>query len=298
VSTDEISGALPDIDIGAGADAMPIDTPNALVDELHDRLHALRALTASDDEERTDMILSEFGVKGKVETDIVNELAAMKPLWMPHRFEQAHYLVMRSLEVLDRNGARGAQLPKLGILKPVAAWLVQLVARFIVRNHQAEVIGAIKNLYIRREVNSPKNSPERFMLRRARIDAERVMPTLKKNPLGVPTFLFGGAVLSWLSQALGAAVERAKSKIGFGVALFVLFLLFVAASWAVLRGAAVARHRIRLSLDESLKALWETIGACGSPPKDAANSFAVLAIVISGLGFVLVFVGAIIAFIR
>ncbi len=292
----DVTGSLGDE--GAGVDAVPIEEPNALVDELHDRLFALRALAHTSDEEGTDAILQEFGAKGKVEQDIIKELAAIKPLWMPHRFEEAHYLVMRSLEVLDRNGARPAKLPKLGFLQPIASWLVQLVARFIVRNHQAEVITAIKNLYIRREANSPKNSPERFMLRRARIDAERIMPTLKKNPLGVPTFLLGGAVVSWVSNALGSAVEKAKSKAGFSIALGVLFIIFVAASWAILRGAAVARHRIRLSLDKPLHALWETVGAAGNPPKDSASAFALIAIIVSGLGFLLTLIGVVVAIIR
>jgi hypothetical protein len=297
VSEQSIEAAL--TDGGAGADAIPVDEPNALVDELSDRLHALRALSHdSEGGEGADAILQEFGAKGKVEQDIVKELSALKPLWMPHRFEQAHYLVMRSLEVLDRNGARAAKLPKLGPLQPIASWLVQLVARFIVRNHQAEVITSIKNLYIRREANSPKNSPERFMLRRARIDAERCLPTLKKNPLGVPTFLLGGAFVSWISSALGSAIEHAKSKTGLLIAVLVLFMLFAGASWAVLRGAAVARNRIKMSLDKPLNALWETIGAAGKPPKDSAKSFALIAIIITGLGFVLIPVAIAVAVFR
>lgn len=81
---------------------------------------------------------------------------------------------------------------------------------------------------VRREANAPKSSPEWFMRRRARIDTERVLPTLKKNALGLPTFLLGGAVVSWVSTTLGQA------------------------------------------------ALWETIGAAGKPPKDAARQFALV----------------------
>jgi hypothetical protein len=294
VASDRVAG-----DRVAGDDGVLPDEPNALVDELSDRLQALRALSHdSEGGEGADAILQEFGAKGKVEQDIVKELAALKPLFMPHRFEQAHYLVMRSLEVLDRNGARPAKLPRLGPLQPIASWLVQLIARFIVRNHQAEVITSVKNLYIRREANSPKNSPERFMLRRARIDAERCLPTLKKNPLGVPTFLLGGAFVSWISSALGSAIEHAKSKTGLLIAVLLLFILFAGASWAVLRGAAVARNRIKMSLDKPLHALWETIGAAGKPPKDSAKAFALIAIIITGLGFVLIPVAVAVAVFR
>lgn len=114
------------------------------------------------------------------------------------------------------------------------------------------------------------------------------MPTLKKNPLGVPTFLLGGAVVSWVSTALGRAVEGAKSKTGFIIAMFVLFAAFAALSWVVLRGAAVARYRIRISLDKPLHALWETIGACGNPPKDAAKQFALIAVLLTVVGFVVI----------
>ncbi len=270
---------------------------SALLDEFSDRLSAFRTLTHGDDQVATDRILGEFGATGKVERDIVRELSARRPLWMPDRFEEAHRLVMRSLEVLDRNGARPVN-PKLGPLTPIAAWLVQLVARFIVRNHQAEVITQIKNLYIRREANAAPNIPERFMLRRARIDAERIMPTLKKNPLGVPTFLLGGAVLSSLTSALGNAIEGAKTKIGLIIASLLLFALLALITWAVLRGAAVARHRIRLSLDKPLNALWETIGACGKPPKDSAKAFALIATVVTVVSFIVLPLGVGLAFFR
>jgi hypothetical protein len=274
------------------------EEPNILIDELGDRLRALRKLSSEDDEAGTTSILDEFGAKGKVEQEIIKELAALNPLYMPHRFAAAHHLVMRSLEVLDRNGARSASVPKMGPLTPVAAWLVQLVARFIVRNHQAEVITSIKNLYVRREANSPRDSAERRMLRWARMDAERILPTLKKNPLGVPTFLLGGAVISWISSALGAAMDGAKSKIGLLLLIFVLFLLLIGVSWAVLRGSAVARKRINMSLDGPLKALWETIGAAGKPPKDSARQFALIAIILTGVVFILIPIALVVAVFR
>ena len=127
---------------------------------------------------------------------------------------------------------------------------------------------------------------------------ERVLPTLKKNALGLPTFLLGGAVVSWVSTTLGQAVEGAKSKVGFIVALLVLFVVFGCLSWAVLRGSAVGRHRIRLSLDAPLNALWETIGAAGRPPRDAARQFALLAITFTGVGFLLIPIVLVFAFLR
>jgi hypothetical protein len=39
-----------------------------------------------------------------------------------------------------------------------------------------------------------------------------------------------------------------------------------------------ARRRIHLALDEPVRAVYETIGACGPPPKDQTTNFAIYAI--------------------
>lgn len=271
---------------------------NLVLDEIGDRLDAFRKLS-KDDQAGADAILDEFEVSGKAEQDIVFELSARKPLYLPGRFEEAHRLAMHSLEVLDRNGARGPKLPKLGPLQPVASYFVQLVTRFIVRNHQDRVIKAIKNLYIRRETQCAKDAVERHMLRRARIDAERIAPTLKKNPLGVPTFLLGGAFLSGILSFLGGAAQSAQSgKLALIIATVVLTLVTLGVSYVVLVGSAVARKRIKLTLDRPTRALWETIGACGKPPKDDAKQFALIAIILSGLGLLIVVIGLIFALVK
>ncbi len=271
---------------------------NLVVDELTERLTAFKQLS-KDDVDGASAILDQFGAKGKVEADIIKELAARRPLYLSGRFEEAHRIAMRSLEVLDRNGARAAKLPALGPLQPIASFLVQLVARFIVRSYQADVIRAIKHLYIRRESQCAPMSPERFILRRARIDAERVQPTLKANPIGVPAFLLGGAFLSSILSTLGRAVSSASaSRVGVFVAAGVLVAVISGASWVVLRGAAVARSRIRLTMDQPLKALWETIGAAGNPPKDQARAFALIATVLPLLGVVVLVAGIVLGLLK
>ena len=49
-----------------------------------------------------------------------------------------------------------------------------------------------------------------------------------------------------------------------------------------------ARRRIRLCTDQPMTALWETIGACGNPPKDGSYDFAVYAIILLVLTFAVV----------
>jgi hypothetical protein len=68
------------------------------------------------------------------------------------------------------------------------------------------------------------------------------------------------------------------------IAVSVLFAL----SWVALYSAAVARRRIRLATDQSLAALWETIGAAGEPPRDESYNFAIYAIVLLALAWIVV----------
>lgn len=282
------------LDRKTAAPAVPADEePNLVLDELGDRLEAFKRLRKSD-EAAADAILDEFGASGKAEEEIVSELSKRKPLALPGRFEEAHQLAMRAFEVLDRNGARSAKLPKMGPLTPLAGFGVQLITRFIVRNFQSGAINSVRNLYIRRETQCAAESHERRMLRRARMDCDRVAPTMKRNPLGVPTFLLGGAVISTIMGSLGQAVNNAKSgRVGLIVATVIVALLVVGLSWVILRGAAVARKRIRLSTDQPLKALWETVGAAGKPPKDSARQFALIAIILTGAGFIVTVLGVI-----
>jgi hypothetical protein len=258
---------------------------------LIDRIDALRVLRADSDEDKG-RLLEEIGGKGKAEQDLVNELSKPRPLWRPDRFEEAHRLMMRSLEVLDRNGARPAKMPRLGPLSPIAQWAVQLVNRWIVKSHQNTLVDRIRKLYERREANSVWGSAEHVMLRRARIDAVRVEQGFKGKALGLPTFLLGGAFLSSILGAIGNAARNAIDSRGGVIALTVIFgLLMAALAWVALYAAAVSRRRIRLAVDQPLKALYETIGACGKPPKDQSYNFAIYAIVLTVLAWIVIPLG-------
>jgi hypothetical protein len=97
--------------------------------ELLDRIDAPRVRRDTSTEEKG-RLLEEIGGPGKVEQEIVSQLSKIKPLWQPAQFPEAHRMAMRSLEVLDRNGVRGAPMPKvLGPLKPIVGFIVQLVTR-------------------------------------------------------------------------------------------------------------------------------------------------------------------------
>jgi hypothetical protein len=250
-----------------------LDEPgrSKVLDELLlDRIEALQVLRAKTPEEKG-RLLEQIGGRGKAEQDIVNEISKTKPLWRPDRFEEAHRLAMRSIEVLDRNGARTATMPRIGPLKPVAQWIVQLITRWIVRNHQNSIVTRIRKLYERREANAIWGTPEHHMLRRARINAVQVEKGFKADTLGLPTFLLGG------NSGVGTIV--------FGA---IMAVVLAAVAWAALFGAGVSRRRIRLSTDQPLKALWETIGACGKPPRDASYDFALYAIILTVLAWIVI----------
>ncbi|CAN5603346.1 hypothetical protein BH10ACT2_BH10ACT2_01250 [soil metagenome] len=253
-----------------------------------DRIDALRILRAVTPEEKGEL-LERIAGPGQPEQDIVDQLSKIRPLWRPDRFEEAHRMAMRSLEVLDRNGARPAKLPRLGPLKPVASYIVQQMTRWIVKGHQNTLVTSIRKLYERREANSLPGSPEHLMLRRARLSAARVEPGYKGKQLGLPTFLLGGAILSTVFSGLQAFFTWAFSDLTGSIILAaVLGVLFGALAWAALYAAGVARRRIRLSSDQPIHALWETIGACGNPPKDSSYDFAAYAIILLTLTWLLV----------
>ncbi len=247
--------------------------------ELLDRIDALRVLRADSPEEKG-RLLEEIGGPGQVEQDIVDELSKIKPLWEPDRFAEAHRLVMRSLEVLDRNGVRSAPMPSaLGPLRAVVGVAVQLVTRWIVRAYQNDLATDVRELYERREANCIWGSPAHVMLRRARINAAQVEHGLKSNPIGVPGFLLGGAVISGMFSAIASIVTSAvNDETGRIVLGFVVGTILIALSWVALYAASIARRRIRLTTDQPIRALWETIGAAGSPPRDHSYQFAVVAI--------------------
>ena len=265
---------------------MPDHNPLVL-DEVSERLDRFPTLAMSDDA-AADRLLNELGGSGRVEREMLTELSAPRPLAHPERFAEAHGVAMRALEVLARNGGRAPSQLRLGPLTGAARWVVQQIVRYLVRSHQAQVIDGVRDVYVRRLAWMPRGTPGRLDLARARIDVERAMPAFKKTTGGLPTFLVGGAAVSSLAQ-VGRLTASASGAPGIVVvaASLLTFLVLAAASWAILRGAAVARRRIRLTLDGPLTALWETIGWCGRPPRDNTRTFAVVAIALTVVGWVL-----------
>jgi hypothetical protein len=277
----------------SGSDPAPTDsgiakTERLLLDELSDRLETLKLFTTND-EQRADAILEQFGAKGRVESDMLDQLASRAPLEHPNRFEEAHQTTMRALEVFDRNAARPPSNLQAGPLEPVAAFVVQILIRMIVRNYQKSVVNHIRQLYARRWAGSAKGTPEFAMLRLARLEMERIAPDFQKSSLGVPTFLLGGAALSGVASLFQELLVTAvHNTVLLLVVAAVFATLALGTFWCILKAAAIARRRTRIALDQPLRALWETIGAAGHPPKDQSRQFATYAVVLLVVGWVVV----------
>lgn len=265
------------------SDHLPI-TPDLLIDQID----SLRVLRADSDEEKG-RLLEQIGGKGLVEQEMVAQMSAVKPLHHPDRFEEAHRIMMRGIEVLDRNGPRPAKVPNVGPLRPVAQWLVQQVSRWIIKSHLNRLTVRICGLYEKREANSDWGTREHAMLRRARLDARRVQASASGSALGLPTFLLGGAALTSVASGLQSLARTAMdSTLGVSILGFITVFVLGALSWVALYSAGVARRRIRLSTDQPMKALWETIGAAGKPPRDESYNFAAYAIILLVLAWIVV----------
>ena len=157
---------------------------------------------------------------------------------------------------------------------------VELIARYVVVSHIRNLSTTLRNLYGLREIQAVPSTKERLELHRARVDAERMVDALKQRELGIPTFLIGGALIPLVASIGGATGFLTSEWIagGVGVAGVIIALLV---SWFILRGTAMASRRIRLAIHGPLAALWETIGWCGSPPKDQTRTFVIVAIVLT-----------------
>ncbi|MDX6596371.1 MAG: hypothetical protein QOE87_258 [Gaiellales bacterium] len=269
-------------------DAGEPDRPRAglLLDDLAAQLDRFRLLPGGSDAD-AERVLAGLTPASPREREALKELANRQILAHPDRFEAAHHLVVKALEVFDRHGWRGPGLPhRLGPLRPLAQVGVEQVTHVIVRSYARTVANTMRRLYARREAQCDVDQPERRVLARARNAMTRLAPDFGGGGGGLPRFLLGGAVISGLisaaRQVRGLSSGGAAAWLALGVAAA---LIFAAVSWVIVHGAAVAHRRSQLMLHEPLNALWETIGACGDPPRDDSMTFAAIGIALTAVAW-------------
>ncbi len=155
----------------------------------------------------------------------------------------------------------------------------------MVRSYQRSVIEHLRRLYALREANSVPGSPEYRMLTVARRQTDRVTEDLSRRTGGLPAFLVGGAAFSLVSSTVQ---EVTGSRWVLLAVAAVTAALAIAAFWCVISAAGVARRRTRIALDAPLRALYETVGAAGDPPRDKSRDFVVYAVVLLAVAGVVV----------
>jgi hypothetical protein len=257
-----------------------------LLDDLAAQLDRFRLLPGGSDSD-AERVLAGLTPASARERQATKELADRQILAHPERFEDAHHLAVKALEVFDRHGWRAPHMPRrLGPLRALARLGVEQVTHMIVRSYARTVANSMRELYARREAQCTFDQPERKPLTRARIAMTRLAPDFGGGGGGLPRFLVGGAVLSGLISAVrqigGVSGGGLPAWLGLGTAAVVIF---AAVSWIIVQGAAVAHRRSRLMLHEPLEALWETIGGCGEPPRDDSMTFAAIGIALTAVAW-------------
>jgi hypothetical protein len=290
--------------VGSGADESVVEVDNEtderggtvdedrdeslLVDGLLSRLDAFRVLRAKDEDEAS-AALEALGVDGAVEVEMVAELSARSVLAHPERFVTAHVAVMKALEVLDRNRSRQPALRLGGPLRPLAAGLVAQLARMQLEGYERKVLNNLGSLYRRREAQTVEDTVEHRRLRRARKQVDRIREGVAGGGAALTTLLLSGAALSVVGTGVSSVLETINAH---WWALLVATVAFVAvalaACWVILQSAAVARRRIRITLDEPLDALYETVGDAGQPPQDPTRQFAFFSLLALTIGWIVV----------
>jgi hypothetical protein len=127
---------------------------------------------------------------------MLSEIARKEPLARPERFLDDHRRAVAAIESLRRHGFHGTRAGRsLGLLQPLVAWLVKLVARYIVVSYVKSAVTSMRNLYWAREMEAADLSRERKLLRRARRDAEGLVVIMQGREVGVPSFVFAGVLI-------------------------------------------------------------------------------------------------------
>ncbi len=254
----------------------PQSREEQLLEEIDNPIERLKLLGGNHEE--IAKYLDAIEVTSPREREMLEEIARTRPLARLDLFPQAHRNMVEALESLARHGYKGTRAgSRAGPFRVVVKRAVELVARYVVVSHIKNISRQLRNLYGLREIQALPTTEEHRALRRARMDAERMVEALETKELGLPTFLIGGAAIP-VAAALGRATGILESTTWATVISVVGMVVALAASWVILRGAALASRRIRLATSAQAEALWSVIGWCGKPPRDQSRTFVIVSV--------------------
>jgi hypothetical protein len=257
-------------------------------DERYDNpIERLRLLGENDD--AISSFLDTLDVTTPREREMLAELARMRALADPAAFPGAHRHVVEALESLGRHGYQAAGAGRrFGPLRFLVRFLVQLTARYLVVSFLRQVSTDLRNLYWLREMETAGDAPERQLLRRARHDADGLVVVFKRSQLGLPTFVVGGVLVPVFVSVGRLATGALDSPVQAAILGLVGTLVVFLAAHAILHGTAVASRRIRLATRGPLGALWQSIGWCHNPPRDQSRTFAIVAITLTTVAWIVI----------
>lgn len=259
----------------------------SVFDQVDEWVGRVQIVDESDDAVAS--FLDTLDLHGPQEREMLAELAVRAPLAKPNDFWAAHRHAVASLETLGRHGYRSAVTPRWLRPKFFGRFVVELAARYVVVSHLRRVSTEMRNLYWLRAMQSPVGTDERYTLRRARVEADGLVVVFSRRTLGLPSFVIGGILVP-----IVLTLVRLIQGLDLGnwvvatITLVVGGLIVWLISTVILRGAAMASRRIRLATRGPTTALWTVIGGCGNPPKDQSRKFAIIAILLTTLAWVIV----------
>jgi hypothetical protein len=259
----------------------------SVFDEVDTWLDRVQIVDESDEE--VAKFLGSLDLRGPQEREMLSELARNTPLAKPQDFRMAHRRAAAALETLGRHGYRSAVVPRWLKPKVFGRFVVELVARYVVVSHLRRVSTEMRNLYWLRTMQAPAGTDARSLFYRARTEAEGLMVVFKRREIGLPSFVIGGVLIPIM-----LALVRIIQGLDLGswwvatVTLVAGGLIVWLISTVILRGAAMASRRIRLATTAPLAALWDVVGSAGWPPRDQSRKFAIIAIVLTTLAWVVV----------
>ena len=263
--------------------------------ELLEQFGRARQVLKGDAEEAGERALAQYSGDSAADARIHQQMGGEATLAQPDAFIDAHRRVARAIEVYDREGSREPDVPNLWIFTALAEYFVESIADYIKKSYLRQVANAVRRLYNRREVQCPKDAPERALITRARIEMDRLAMGLPASGNLILGVIAGGAVVSALASLLRSigALYLENAYVLFAVGA-VTFAIASALSGSLLRGASIARHRSRLIMLPALQELWEAVGNCGDPPEDDGDVIATTAVVMTAIAWLILPVTAII----
>ncbi len=256
------------------------DEGGGFLDDFTEKLEAFHVLRTSDPEAADAYLASLGGSFAEAEEAIVQQMADSRVLARPEMFVEANRRMVKGIEVLYRNGRRGAPINGWGPLRPVVQLVQIYITSYITRSYVNTLLQNILELYTSRENQAARGSETWHMLYYARWNLDKVDHRFRGDR-SVGFLLFGGTVFAAVATGFGevftAVVTRDLLLILFSLAMVALIL---AVGSGIVLSAGIAKRRIAMTTQRPLETLYDVVGAAGIPPRDNAWAFALGAVAV------------------